>query len=74
MNSKLKPVLIATIAAVSLASPALAQTTMQNGQAHTHQERSLRSGQFNNSVPSEAGPNFREGNESPDPTAGGGDY
>jgi hypothetical protein len=40
MTSKLKLVLIAAIAAVSLASPALAQTV------NTHRERSLRSEQF----------------------------
>ncbi len=41
MTSKLKLAFIGAIAAVSLASPALAQT-MQNGRVDTHQERSVR--------------------------------
>jgi hypothetical protein len=45
MTSKLKLVLIATIAAVSLASPALAQT------ANTHREGSFRSQQFEQAQP-----------------------
>lgn len=86
--NKLKLVLIATIAAVSLASPALAKTTTHHGRAVTHQysgikkkakvqnvaTRSLRSGQLYNYLPSDAGSNFSEGNHSPDPTAGAGDY
>jgi CDP-diacylglycerol pyrophosphatase len=46
MTSKLKLMLIATIAAVSIASPALAQSTTQNGGVNTHQARSLRSEQI----------------------------
>jgi hypothetical protein len=42
MTSKSKLVLIAAIAAATLASPAFAQSTTQNG---THQERVLRSDQ-----------------------------
>ena len=45
MTSKLKLVLVAAIAAVSLASPALAQT------ANTHREGSLRSQQFEQAQP-----------------------
>jgi hypothetical protein len=44
MTSKLKLVLIATIAAVSLASPAFAQSA-QNSRADTHQGQTLSSGQ-----------------------------
>ena len=87
MSNKLKLVLIGTIAAVSLASPALAKTTTHHGR-DTHQysgmkhkakvqnvaTRSLRSGQLYNYLPSDAGSNFYEGGRSPDPTAGAGDY
>ena len=45
MTSKLKLVIVAAITAMSVASPALAQTTMQNGRVDTHQERSVRSEQ-----------------------------
>jgi hypothetical protein len=48
MTSKLKLVLIATIAAVTLASPALAQTATDNGWAATHQDGSFRSGSNGN--------------------------
>jgi hypothetical protein len=51
MTSKLKIALVAAITAMSVASPALAQTTMQNGRLNTHQERSFRSEQ----VPDGAG-------------------
>jgi len=44
------------------------------GRVDTHQERSVRSGQLYNSVPSGAGSNFNEENQSSDPTAGAGDY
>jgi hypothetical protein len=50
MTSQLKLALVAAITAMSIASPALAQT-MQNGRVDTHQERSLRSQQ----VPDGAG-------------------
>ena len=57
MTSKSKLFLIAAIAAVSLASPALAQSTTQNSQADTHQARTLRSEQ------APAGSNMYDGNQ-----------
>jgi hypothetical protein len=74
MTSKLKLVLIAALAAVSLASPTLAQTTTQHSSGKTHHERSLRSGNLFDRAPGGPGSTFNEGNQSPDPTAGAGDY
>jgi hypothetical protein len=74
MTSKLKLVLIAALAAVSLASPALAQTTTQHGWGKANHERSLRSGNLFDRAPGGPGSTFNEGNQSPDPTAGAGDY
>ena len=57
MTSKSKLFLIAAIAAVGLASPALAQSTTQNSRANIHQERTLRS------VEAPAGTNLYDGNQ-----------
>jgi|HubBroStandDraft_1064217.scaffolds.fasta_scaffold735269_1 hypothetical protein len=75
MTGKLKLALIAAIAAVSFASPALAQTTTtQNGLGNTHQERSLGSGQRYNYIPSQdLPPNYCDGAAGCSP-GGGGDY
>jgi hypothetical protein len=74
MTSKSKFVLIAALAAVSLASPALAQTTTQHGSGKAHHERSLPPGNLFDVAPSGDLPfNFCDGAESCSP-GGGGDY
>jgi hypothetical protein len=79
MTIKSKLVLIAALAAVSLASPALAQTTTQHSSGKTHHQRSLGSGNLfdvapGGFVPSEGQPfNFCDGAESCS-AGGGGDY
>jgi len=82
MTSQSKFVLIAALAAVSLASPALAQTTTQHNSGKTHHERSLRSGNLLDVAPGGAAPfipsedlpfNFCDGAAGCSP-GGGGDY
>jgi hypothetical protein len=82
MTIKSKFVLIAALAAVSLASPALAQTTSQHSSGKTHHERFLRSGNLFDVAPGGAMPvipsedlpfNFCDGAASCS-LGGGGDY
>ena len=82
MTSKSKFALIAALTAVSLVSPALAQSTTQHGSGKVHHERSLRSGNLFDVAPGGAVPfipgedlpfNFCDGAESCSP-GGGGDY
>jgi hypothetical protein len=73
MISKSKLVLIAALAAVSLASPALAQTTTQHSSGKTHQERSLRSGNLFDRAPDGGGASWYGGGEFGNPYGVGGD-
>jgi hypothetical protein len=63
MISKPKLALIAAIALAGITTPALAQTTVQNGWAYPQQERSYRSGHVYNYAPREPGCNFYDGNQ-----------
>jgi hypothetical protein len=77
MTIKSKLVLIAALAAVSLASPALAQTTTHQSSGKTHHQRSLGSGNLSfDEAPGGFAPqpfNFCDGAESCS-AGGGGDY
>jgi hypothetical protein len=82
MTSRSKFVLIAALAAVSLASPALAQTKTHHGSGKAHHARVLPPGNLFDVAPGGAMPfvsngnlpfNFCDGAESCSP-GGGGDY
>jgi hypothetical protein len=74
MTIKSKFILIVSLAAVSLASPALAQSTTHHNSGKAQQERLLRSGNLFDVAPSGNQPfNFCDGAESCS-AGGGGDY
>ena len=76
MISKPKLALMAAFALAGIASPALAQTSMDNGWATPQQERSYRSGHVYNYAPADPrGTNLYDGNQG-NPAGGAypGDY